>query len=62
MNPGSTVAKQRLQRIAEEEALAQQAQAVTSCEEALRRGIEQKDQEYTGLAIAYIWRAVEREH
>ena len=59
LNPGSTVAKQRLQRIAEECACATQAQAVTSFEEALRRGVEQKDQEYAGLAIASLWRAVE---
>src|SRR5215472_13501425 len=59
LNPGSTVAKQRLQRISEEFALATQAQAVSSLEEAFRRGVEQKDQEYAGLAIAYLWRAVE---
>ena len=58
-NPQSTVAQKRLQRINEEWALAQQAQAVTSFEEALRRGVEQKDQEYAGLAIASLWRAVE---
>src|SRR6185437_6829408 len=59
LNPGSTVAKQRLQRIIEEWALAQQAQEVSSFEEALRRGLEQKADEYAGLAIAYLWRAVE---
>jgi tetratricopeptide (TPR) repeat protein len=59
LNPGSAVAKQRLQRNAEEGALAAQAQVVTSFEEALRRGLEQKEEEYSGLAIAYLWRAVE---
>lgn len=48
LNPGSVVAKQRLQRIAEEGALAALAQAITSFEEALLRGVEQKDQEYAG--------------
>ena len=59
LNPGSTVAKQRLQRITEEWALAKQAQSVTNFEEALRRGMEQKDDEYCGQAIAYLWRAVD---
>jgi tetratricopeptide (TPR) repeat protein len=59
LNPGSAVAKRRLQRIAEESACATQAQAATSFEDALRRGVEQKDQGYAGLAIAYLWRAVE---
>ena len=58
-NPQSTVAQKRLQRINEEWALAKQAQAITTFPEALRRGVEQKDQEYAGLAIAYLWRAVE---
>lgn len=52
-NPQSTVAQKRLQRINEEWALAKQAQAITTFQEALRRGVEQKDNEYTGLAIAY---------
>ena len=58
-NPQSTVAQKRLQRIREEWARAKQAQAITIYQEALRRGVEQKDQEYAGLAIACLWRAVE---
>ena len=58
LNPGSRVAKQRLQRITKEWALAKQAQSVTNFEEALRRGMEQKDDEYGGQAIAYLWQAV----
>jgi tetratricopeptide (TPR) repeat protein len=58
-NSQSSVAQKRLQRINEEWALAKQAQAITTFQEALRRGVEQKDQEYVGLAIAYLWRAVE---
>jgi tetratricopeptide (TPR) repeat protein len=59
LNPGSAVAKQRLQRIAEEWVLAQAAQAVSTWDEAFQRGVEQKADEYAGLAIAYLWRAVE---
>jgi tetratricopeptide (TPR) repeat protein len=59
LNPGSTVAKQRLQWIAEEAALAKQAQAVSDWDAAFQRGVEQKADEYAGLAIAYLWRAVE---
>ena len=59
MNPGSTVARQRLQRITEEWALAQEAEAVTTWDDAFQRGVEQKADEYAGLAIAYLWRAVE---
>jgi tetratricopeptide (TPR) repeat protein len=58
-NPQSAVAQKRLQRITEEWALAKQAQTITTYQEAFRRGVEQKDQEYAGLAIAYLWRAVE---
>ena len=58
-NPQSTVAQKRLQRINEEWALAKQAQTITTFQEALRRGVEQKDQEYAGYAIACLWRAVE---
>jgi hypothetical protein len=42
LHPGSTIAKQRLQRIPSEFALPTQAQAVTTFEEALRRGAEQR--------------------
>jgi tetratricopeptide (TPR) repeat protein len=48
-----------LQRITEEWELAKQAQDATGFEEALRLGVEQKNDEYVGLAIAYLWRAVE---
>ena len=58
-NPQSTVAQKRLQRIWEEWALAKRAQAIMTFHEALRQGVEQKDQEYAGLAIASLWRAVE---
>jgi tetratricopeptide (TPR) repeat protein len=59
LNPGSTVAKQRLQRISEEWDLAKEAQAVSTWDDAFQRGVEQKADEYGGLAIAYLWRAVE---
>ena len=59
LNPGSTAAKQRLQRISEEYALATQAQSVSDWDAAFQRGIEQKADDYAGLAIAYLWRAVE---
>lgn len=59
LNPGSTVAKQRLQRISEEWELAKQAQALSDWDEAFQRGVEEKADEYTGLAIAYLWRAIE---
>lgn len=58
-NPHSTVAKARLQRITEEWALAKRAQAITTFHEALRQGVEQKEQEQAGYAIACLWRAVE---
>jgi tetratricopeptide (TPR) repeat protein len=59
LNPQSTVAQRRLQRITEEWALAKEAQAVSSWDDAFQRGVEQKADEYAGLAIAYLWRAVE---
>lgn len=58
-NPQSIVAQKRLQRIEKEWALAKQTQVITAYQEALRCGVEQKDQEYAGQAIAYLWRAVE---
>lgn len=58
-NPRSTVAQKRLHRITEEWKLYKQAQAIETYQEAFRRGVESKDQEYAGLAIAYLWRAVE---
>ena len=42
LNPGSTVAKNRMQRIAEEWALATQAQSVSTFEDAFRRGVERR--------------------
>jgi tetratricopeptide (TPR) repeat protein len=59
LNPQSTVAQRRMQRIAEEWTLARQAQAVSTWDDAFQRGVEQKADEYAGLAIAYLWRAVE---
>lgn len=58
-NPQSAVALRRLLRITEEWELAQQAQRITTYEEALRRGVATKDQERLGEAIASLWRAVE---
>ena len=58
-NPQSTVAQKRLQRIHEEWALAKRAQAITTFHEALRQGVEQKEREQVGYAIACLWRAVE---
>jgi tetratricopeptide (TPR) repeat protein len=58
-NPQSTVAQKRLQRIQEEWALAKRAQSITTFHEALRQGVEQKEQEQAGYAIACLWRAVE---
>jgi tetratricopeptide (TPR) repeat protein len=57
LNPGSTVAKQRLQRISEDYALATQAQAVSAWDAAFQHGVEQNADEYAGLAIAYLWRS-----
>ena len=51
-NPHSTVAQKRLQRISEDWELARQAQTIATYQEAFRRGVEQKDQEYAGFAIA----------
>lgn len=59
LNPKSTVAQRRMQRIAEERALAKQAGTASSFEDAFQRGVQHKDEEYAGLAIAYLWRAVE---
>lgn len=58
-HPQSTVAPKRLRRITEEWELYQQAQAIGTYQEAFRRGVESKEQEYAGLAIACLWRAVE---
>lgn len=58
-NPESSVAQKRLQRIHEEWVLAKQAEAITTFHEALRQGVEQKEQEQAGHAIACLWRAVE---
>ncbi len=58
-HPQSAVAQKRLQRITEEWELAKQAQTITTYQEAFRRGVEQKDQEEAGFAIACLWRAVE---
>jgi tetratricopeptide (TPR) repeat protein len=58
-NPHSPVVKTRLQRITEEWELAKRAQAIPTYREAFRRGVEQKEQEYAGYAIACLWRAVE---
>ena len=58
-NPQSTVAQKRLQRIREEWALAKRAQTITTFHEALRQGVEQKEREQAGYAIACLWRAVE---
>lgn len=58
-NPNSTVAQRRLQRVKEEWELYKQAEAIQTYDEALRRGVANKDQELAGLAIAYLWRAVE---
>ncbi len=58
-HPQSAVAQKRLQRINQEWTLAKQAQTITTYQEAFRRGVEQKDQEYAGSAIACLWRAVE---
>lgn len=58
-NPQSTVAQKRLQRIQEEWVLAKRAQTITILHEALRQGVEQKEQEQAGYAIACLWRAVE---
>jgi tetratricopeptide (TPR) repeat protein len=56
LHPASTVALRRRQRIHEEWALAKEAQAVSTWNEAFQRGIEQKADEYAGLAIAYTGR------
>ena len=58
-NPQSTVAQRRLQRIHEEWALYKQAQEIKTYDEALQRGVANKDEELVGLAIACLWRAVE---
>lgn len=58
-NPQSAVAQRRLQRITEEWALAQQAQAIATYDEALKRGIATKEQDRLGEALASLWRAVE---
>lgn len=59
VHPHSPVAARRLQRITEEWTLAEQAQAITTYEEALRLGAEQKEQRRIGWAMACLWRAVE---
>ncbi|HLV97382.1 MAG TPA: tetratricopeptide repeat protein [Ktedonobacterales bacterium] len=59
LHPASIAALQRRQRIREEWELSRKAQAVSSFEEALQRGVEQKEEENAGLALAYLWRAVE---
>jgi tetratricopeptide (TPR) repeat protein len=58
-NPGSAVAQRRLQHINEEWDFYKKAQAIQTYDEALRRGVANKDQELVGLAIAYLWSAVE---
>jgi superkiller protein 3 len=58
-NPQSAVAQRRLQRIQEEWALYKQAQEIKTYDEALQRGVANKDEELVGLAIACLWRAVE---
>jgi tetratricopeptide (TPR) repeat protein len=58
-NPQSTIAQRRLQRIHEEWALYKQAQEIKTYDEALQRGVANKDEELVGLAIACLWRAVE---
>ena len=57
--PQSAVAQRRLQRISEEWALAQQAEAIATYDEALRRGLASKDEERVGEALASLWRAVD---
>jgi hypothetical protein len=59
LQPLSVVAQRRLQRITEEWDFYRQAQAIESYEEAIRRGVTNKDQDRVGLAIAYLWRAVD---
>lgn len=58
-DPQSTGAQRRLQRVTEEWAFARQVQAIATYDEALRRGVAQKDEERMGEAIAYLWRAVD---
>jgi tetratricopeptide (TPR) repeat protein len=58
-DPQSATAQRRLQRVTEECELARRAQAIASYDEALRRGLAQKDEERLGEAIAYLWRAVD---
>lgn len=58
-DPQSATAQRRLQRVTEEWELARRAQTIASYDEALRRGVAQKDEERLGEAIACLWRAVD---
>lgn len=58
-DPQSAVAQRRLQRVTEEWELARQAQAIATYDEALRRGVAQRDEERLEEAIACLWRAID---
>ncbi len=58
-DPQSAAAQRRLQRVSEEWEFARRAQTIASYDEALRRGVAQKDEERLGEAIACLWRAAD---
>jgi tetratricopeptide (TPR) repeat protein len=57
--PESIAARRRLERINEERDFYRQAQRITSYDEALARGVANRDQDRIGEALAFLWRALE---
>ncbi len=58
-HPESSAAQRRLQRISEEWGFYRQAQRIATYDEALRRGVANRDQDRSGEAVACFWRALE---
>ena len=58
-HPESIAAKRRLERINEEWHFYRQAQTIASYDEALTRGVANRDQDRIGEALAFLWRALE---